>query len=108
MAYTRGLFDEILRKEVFAKCGASCSSLWRCQEVIIETRRTMELMEQYEEHTAENHELQRLRDLVLLDYGQPSSVVLAVKAELNRQGMNQAPMRPSQLDIAQDHKNIQS
>ncbi|KAI6246135.1 hypothetical protein HI914_05620 [Erysiphe necator] len=31
MAYARGLFDEILRKEVFAKCGASCSSSWRCQ-----------------------------------------------------------------------------
>ncbi|KAI6246364.1 hypothetical protein HI914_05696 [Erysiphe necator] len=30
MAYARGLFDEILRKDAFAKCGASCSSLWRC------------------------------------------------------------------------------
>ncbi|KHJ35286.1 hypothetical protein EV44_g5494 [Erysiphe necator] len=107
MAYTRGLFDEILRKEVFAKSGASCSSLWKCQEVIIETQRTMELMKQYEEQAAENHELQRLRDLVLSDCGQLSSVVLAAKAELSFQVMKQAPMRPPHLDLAQEHSNIQ-
>lgn len=64
-------------------------------------------MKQYEEQAAENHELQRLRDLVLSDYSQPSSVVLAAKAELSRQVMKQAPMRPPYLDLAQEHSNIQ-
>ncbi|RKF60276.1 hypothetical protein OnM2_052074 [Erysiphe neolycopersici] len=94
MAYTRRLYDEILREEVFAKSGASCNSLWRCQEVIIKTQRKMELMRQYEDQAAQNHELQRLRDLVLSDYGQLSSVVLAAKDELSLQ------------DFAPQHKNL--
>ncbi|RKF60278.1 hypothetical protein OnM2_052053 [Erysiphe neolycopersici] len=96
-----------------------------CQEVIIETQRTMELMRQYEDQAAQNHELHRLRDLVVSDYGQLSSVFLGTKAELSRQGqlqlnfnhknrskfdqpagMEQAPVRPPQLDFAQQHKNL--
>ncbi|KAI0995489.1 hypothetical protein K3495_g12690, partial [Podosphaera aphanis] len=88
-AYTRGLYDEGLRKEVVAKSGAISSAFWRCQEIVLETQRTILLMKQYDEQAAQSQELEKLRDLVLTDYGQPASVILAAKAESRRSNYTQ-------------------
>ncbi|KAI1000429.1 hypothetical protein K3495_g7767 [Podosphaera aphanis] len=51
-AYTQGLHDEVLRKEVVAKSGAISSAFWRCQEIVLEKQRTILLMKQYDEQAA--------------------------------------------------------
>ncbi|POS82833.1 hypothetical protein EPUL_006181, partial [Erysiphe pulchra] len=88
-AYTRGLSDDVLRKEVAAKGGVCSKALWKCQEIVLETQQTIVSMKQYEEQEAQSQELERLRDLVLSDYGQPASVILAAKAG-TRQSQSQA------------------
>lgn len=83
-AYVCGLKNDTIRKKVVEKGGACSRALWNCQKVVLETQQIMALVKQYEEQEAQSQELGRLRDLVLSDYEQSASVILAAKAETQK------------------------
>ncbi|CAD6500186.1 BgTH12-04289 [Blumeria graminis f. sp. triticale] len=77
LAFLNGLREEDVRCEALSRSALSCGSMWRCQEIILGVKQSLDAAKEARERAAERNEMAQIRDLCSSHYGKSVSSVLA-------------------------------
>ncbi|KAM3084949.1 hypothetical protein ACMFMG_003393 [Clarireedia jacksonii] len=74
-AFVKGIEDDMLRRTVVEKGGATCGALYKSYEIVQSTQRLLELLDQVERERQNRLRLAKLEDLVEKQYGRSAITV---------------------------------